>query len=470
MQIFNSQTRHKETFEPLEQGIVRLYACGPTVYDFPTVGNLRTFLFGDVLCRTLRHKGFEVRQVMNITDVDDKTIARSMREGISLQEYTSQYTEHFLEDLQTLRILPAWKYPRATDHIPQMLQIITTLLEKEHAYVREGSVYFDLSSFDKYGKLSGVKPQPGGDSGNYGRLDADEYDRDTIEDFVLWKAAREGEPSWESPWGPGRPGWHIECTAMSMEYLGTTLDIHLGGVDLLFPHHENEIAQSEAATGAPFVRYWVHAEHLLVDGQKMSKSLGNFYTLRDLLYLGYQPMAIRHQLLTAHYRHQLNFTLEGVEQSTQALERLWDFMDRLQESNPTGAHDVVLSETVAQGHQDFEAALDDDLNIPGAMAAVFEVVKAANPLLASGDLDGENRDQILSFLHSADEVLGFIAHDKGVLDEEVEALIAERLNARRNRDFARADEIRDQLASQGIILEDGPQGTRWRRSSATDRE
>jgi cysteinyl-tRNA synthetase len=470
VQIFNSQTRHKETFEPLEQGVVRLYACGPTVYDFPTVGNLRTFLFGDVLCRSLRHKGFEVLQVMNITDVDDKTIARSMREGISLQEYTSRYTEHFLEDLQTLRILPAWKYPRATDHIPQMLQIITTLLEKGHAYVREGSVYFDLSSFAKYGKLSGVKSQPGVDSGNYGRLDADEYDRDTIEDFVLWKAAREDEPAWESPWGPGRPGWHIECTAMSMEYLGTTLDIHLGGVDLLFPHHENEIAQSEAATGAPFVRYWVHAEHLLVDGQKMSKSLGNFYTLRDLLNLGYQPMAIRHQLLTAHYRHQLNFTLEGIEQSTQALERLWDFMDRLQESNPTGAHDVVLAETVAQGHQDFEAALDDDLNIPGAMAAVFEVVKAANPLLASGELDGENRDQILSFLRSADEVLGFIAHDKGVLDEEVEALIAERLNARKNRDFARADEIRDQLASQGIILEDGPQGTRWRRSSATDRE
>ncbi|NPV48047.1 MAG: cysteine--tRNA ligase, partial [Armatimonadetes bacterium] len=292
MKLHNSLTRRKEDLVPGDGQTVTIYSCGPTVYDFPHIGNLRTFLVGDLLCRTLRHKGFQVKQVMNITDVDDKTITRATREGVSLREYTERYTQYFFEDLQALRIQPAWKYPRATEHIPQMLHIVQGLLQKGHAYVREGSVYFDLDSFSSYGRLSGVTVGDAG-GGEYGRLDADEYDRESAQDFVLWKAAKDGEPSWDSPWGPGRPGWHIECSAMSMEYLGETIDIHLGGVDLLFPHHENEIAQSEALTGKPFVRYWVHAEHLLVDGQKMSKSLGNFYTLRDLLDRGYEPMAIR---------------------------------------------------------------------------------------------------------------------------------------------------------------------------------
>ena len=464
MRLHNSLTRQKEHLVPGDGQTVTIYSCGPTVYDFPHIGNLRTFLMGDILCRALRHKGFEVKQVMNITDVDDKTITRSTREGVSLREYTERYTQYFFEDLESLRIQPAWKYPRATDHIPQMLQIVQALVDKGHAYVREGSVYFDLGSFSRYGRLSGVSVS-GGTDGDYGRLDADEYDRESAQDFVLWKAARDGEPSWDSPWGPGRPGWHIECSAMSMEYLGETIDIHLGGVDLLFPHHENEIAQSEAVTGKPFVRYWVHAEHLLVDGQKMSKSLGNFYTLRDLLAQGCDPMAIRHQLMTAHYRHQLNFTLEGIEQSAQALGRLWDFADRLQEAECAGPHNAEVTEAVRTARDDFEAALDDDLNVPGAMATVFEVLRVANPVLVAGDLDAANRQEVSDFLATADSVLGFIAHDKGALDGDIEALIAERAAARQARDFARADEIRDLLAAQGIILEDGPQGTRWRRET-----
>jgi cysteinyl-tRNA synthetase len=462
VKLFNSLTRQKEELVPLAGNKVTIYACGPTVYDFPHIGNLRTFLFGDVLCRALRHQGFAVVQVMNITDVDDKTINRSQHEGVSLEEYTQRYTDYFIEDLATMRIVPAAVYPKATEHIPEMLQIVQALVDKGHAYEREGSVYFDISSFDHYGRLSGVQVQAGSDPG-YGRIDADEYDRDAAEDFVLWKAARESEPSWDSPWGPGRPGWHIECSAMSMKYLGETIDIHSGGIDLLFPHHENEIAQSEAATGKPFVKTWVHAEHLLVDGQKMSKSLGNFYTLRDLLSKGYDPMAIRHQLLTAHYRHQLNFTLEGIEQSAQALQRLWDFTDRLAEVQPIGGHDEGLSQAVARARAEFEEDLADDLNIPGAQATVFEVMKVANPALVDANLDAVNVRELQDFLAVADSVLGFIAHEKASVDSEIEALIEERNQARRDKNFARSDEIRDQLAAQGIVLEDGAQGTRWRR-------
>lgn len=464
MRLYNSLTHKAEEFVPLQPGLVTIYACGPTVYDFPHIGNLRTFLFGDVLCRALRHRGFEVREVMNLTDVDDKTIARSIREGVSLQEYTQRYADYFFEDLQTMRIEPACMYPRATDHIPQMLQLIQTLLDRGHAYVSEGSVYFKIDSFPKYGKLSGLTAEQRGAEG-VARLDADEYDRESAQDFVLWKAAREDEPSWESPWGPGRPGWHIECSAMSMEYLGHTLDMHVGGVDLLFPHHENEIAQSEAATGQPFVRWWLHAEHLLVDGQKMSKSLGNFYTLRDLLTRGVHPMAIRHQLMTAHYRHQLNFTLEGLEQSTQALNRMWDFADRLAELQPGAERNDAVTAAVARAHVAFEHALHDDLNIPGVMASVFELMRETNTPLAEGRLDADNVREVQSFLSTADSILGFIAHEKLALDGEIEGLIEERNQARRDRNFARADEIRDELAAQGIVLEDGPQGTRWRRES-----
>jgi cysteinyl-tRNA synthetase len=463
MKLFNSLTHREEEFVPQQPGVVSIYACGPTVYDFPHIGNLRTFLFGDILCRVLRRAGFDVHQVMNITDVDDKTIARSLRDGVSLEEYTQRYTDYFFEDLTSVRIEPAWKYPRATEHIAQMLQLIQTLMDRGHAYVNEGSVYFRIESFPKYGKLSGLTADQR-EAGGHGRLDADEYDRENAQDFVLWKAAREDEPGWESPWGPGRPGWHIECSAMSMEYLGQTLDIHVGGVDLLFPHHENEIAQSEAATGEPFVRTWMHAEHLLVEGQKMSKSLGNFFTLRDLLAKGYEPMAIRHQLLAAHYRHQLNFTLEGLDQSTQALKRLWDFTDRLAEFKPAAEDDPDVAVAVAQARGSFDAALADDLNVPGAMGSVFELVREVNTRLQTGRLDAGNVRNVQDFLQDADSVLGFIAHERQTLDDEIERLIEERNQARQDRNFARADEIRDQLLGQGIVLEDGGQGTRWRRN------
>jgi cysteinyl-tRNA synthetase len=462
MQLYNSLTHREAEFTPLTPGLVTIYSCGPTVYDFPHIGNLRTFVFGDILCRTLRHQGYEVHQVMNITDVDDKTITRSIREGASLHEYTQRYTDYFFEDLQTLRIEPAWKYPRATEFIPQMQALIQTLLDRGHAYVSEGSVYFKLDSFPKYGKLTGLSADQRG-AAAVARLDADEYERESAQDFVLWKAAKEDETSWDSPWGKGRPGWHIECSAMSMEYLGETIDIHSGGVDLLFPHHENEIAQSEAATGQPFVRFWMHGEHLLVDGTKMSKSLGNFFTLRDLLEQGYHPMAIRHQLLSAHYRHQLNFTLAGLDQSTQALSRLWDFADRLAELQPSAADNADITAAIARASAAFESALDNDLNMPGATGSVFELMREINPALVEGKLSAANVGEVQAFLQSADSVLGFIAHDKQAVDADLEALIAERNQARQERNFARADEIRDQLLAQGIILEDGPQGTRWRR-------
>ncbi len=462
LKLYNTGTRRKDDFQPLEEGVVSIYSCGPTVYDFPHIGNLRTFLFADILVRHLKRRGYTVHNVMNITDVDDKTIRGSQAEGVSLGEYTAKYADYFLQDLETLRIQPAWKYPRATEHIDQMLDVVKQLIEKGYAYETEGSVYFDISAYPDYGKLSGIVPEEQ-ETREFGRLDRDEYERDDARDFVLWKAAKPGEPSWESPWGPGRPGWHIECTAMSIEYLGETVDMHLGGVDLIFPHHENEIAQSEAYTGREFVRYWVHPEHLIVEGEKMSKSKGNFYTLRELLDRGYDPVAIRHLLMSAHYRRQLNFTLEGLDQSQQALARLWDFADRVAEI-PDDAEGADLADEVAAALAKFDAELDDDLNVPGAMAAVFELMRDVNPLLAEGKISAAGRDRVLAFLADADTVLGIIEHEKGSVDAEIEALMAEREQARADKNWSRADEIRDELLAQGIVIEDTPQGPRWRRA------
>lgn len=464
MRLYNTRTRQVEEFAPADGQTVRMYTCGPTVYDVAHIGNMRSFLVSDLLVRTLKYLGWQVLNVMNITDVDDKTIARSRESGETLRAYTDRYLDLFLEDLATLRIEPAWRYPRATEHIPSMIQLIQKLLDRGHAYVSEGSVYFDISSFPRYGLLSGCLPSSAEAAAAYSRLDSDEYARDDIRDFALWKAAKPDEPSWDSPWGPGRPGWSIECSAMSMEYLGPTLDLHVGGVDLIFPHHENEIAQSEGATGQEFVRFWVHVEHLIVDGQKMSKSLGNFLTLRDLVERGYEPMAIRHQLMTAAYRKQLNFTLEGLRQSTLALFRLWDFADRLQEISRPGDASAILADDLESADSRFEMALRDDLNIPEAMAVVFDLVNQVNPALSRNQLSRTDANALLEFLNRADRVLGFIAHDKGSLDSEVEKLIAEREKARRSRNYARADEIRDELLRRGIVLEDTVQGTRWRRS------
>ena len=469
LQLYNSLTRRKQPFAPADGHTAKVYSCGPTVYDVAHIGNLRTFVFNDILCRYLRFKGFEVKQVMNITDVDDKTIAGAQAEGISLAAYTEKHTECFFEDIETLNIQRAGECPRATEHIAQMQELIQQLLDNGHAYIAEGSVYYDISSFADYGKLSGVQPKQLADSSQFSRLEGDEYEREQVNDFVLWKAAKPGEPAWDSPWGPGRPGWHIECSAMSMAYLEPPLDIHTGAVDLLFPHHENEIAQSEGATGELFCRFWLHPEHLIVEGQKMSKSLGNFYALRDLLAQGYSPQAIRHQLLTAHYRQQLNFTTEGLQQSERTVERLSTFLDRLPRLPlPEGSTPQVVT-GAAKARQDFAKAMDDDLNVPGAMAAVFELIKQANGLIDAGQLRTEDREAIFRFVAEADSVLGIMTQQLGAsrgettLDEEVAALIAERETARKQDNYARADDIREQLAAQGIILEDTPTGTLWRR-------
>lgn len=465
LKLHNSLSRRLDDFEPLNDDMVLIYSCGPTVYDFPHIGNFRAFMFGDILCRWLRYRGYETRQVMNITDVDDKTINGARREGIPLQDFTRRYEDAFREDLETLNIEPAWKYPRATEHIPEMIDLVETLIERGHAYVTEGSVYFDISSFDGYGRLSGVEAGSSARDSSFGRLE-DEYEREEASDFVLWKAQKEpDEPSWDSPWGPGRPGWHIECSAMSMKYLGPTIDIHNGGVDLLFPHHENEIAQSEAATGKPFVRYWVHSAHLLVDGTKMSKSLGNFYTLRDLLGQGFEPMAIRHQLLTAHYRKQLNFTFEGLEQSKAALDRLKTFVDRLRKLPLAEGTTTEVSEVLEKAIHRFEEAMDDDLNVPGAVGAAFEILKELNPRIE--ELRSGDREAVLATLAKMDSVLGFmgpaLSEESSEEDTEIDALVEERGEARKSRDFARADEIRDLLAARGIIIEDTAEGTIWRR-------
>ena len=471
LQLHNSLTRREEPFTPLEEGVVRLYSCGPTVYSFAHLGNLRTFLFNDLLCRYLRYLGYEVRQVMNLTDVDDKTIAGAQAAGVGLREFTERYTKYFFEDLATLNLQPAWRSPRATDHLPEMLDLIEALLEKGHAYVSEGSVYFSIASFPSYGRLSGVQPETAREGREYGRLGSDEYAREQAADFVLWKAARPGEPSWPSPWGEGRPGWHIECSAMAMAHLGPTLDLHSGAVDLLFPHHENEIAQSEAATGKPFVRHWLHAEHLIVDGHKMSKSLGNFFTLRDLLDQGFRPMAIRHQLMSAHYRKQLNFTLEALRQSEAALDRLHTYVTRLPRLPLPAGESPAVEEIVNCGHRRFVEALDNDLNVPGALGVVFEVLGETNALIETGEFGTGDRVRVLDFLRDTDRVLGLLTPTLeqleaggGAEEAEIEVLVAERAQARQRRDWARGDEIRDQLAGRGVILEDTPGGTLWRRA------
>jgi len=463
--LYNSLTRRKEPFEPADGKTVLIYTCGPTVYGPPHIGNYRTFVFEDILCRQLRYQGWEVRQVMNITDVDDKTIRDSAAAGISLREFTTEYERIFFEDLETLRVVPAAVYPRATETISEMVDLTQRLIDRGHAYVMESNVYFRISSSPAYGKLSGVRPtDTDARSRAFSRLESDEYEKEDVQDFALWKAAKPGEPTWDSPWGLGRPGWSIECSAMAMKHLAETLDIHTGGIDNLFPHHENEIAQSEAATGKPFSRFWMHAEHLLVDGKKMAKSLGNYFTLRDLLERGHDPMAIRHQYLTAHYRSQHNFTFVGLEQSAQAVARLRDFADRLDVLAPQSAAPGALSDIAAQHLDEFGAAMDDDLNVPAAMGKVFELMREANIALEAGAFSSADQAAVQDFLARADTILAIIAHEKEILDADIERLIEERVQARESRDFARADAIRHELSRAGILLEDTPQGTRWRRA------
>ena len=462
LRLKNTLTRALEEFKPLEENVVRMYACGPTVYDFGHIGNFRTFVAVDLLRRYLKYLGYTVYHVMNITDVEDKIIRGMREQGKSLRELTDFYTDEFIKDCDLLNIERPELLPRATDHIPEMVEIMDKLSRGGHTYESDGSLYFRIASFPTYGKLSGLKLE-----GNIAgaRVDVDEYDKADARDFVLWKAPKEeDEPRWETPFGVGRPGWHLECSAMSMKYLGETFDIHCGGVDLIFPHNENEIAQSEAATGRKFVRHWFHAEFLQVEGEKMSKSKGNYYTLRDLAEKGYEPAVIRYLLLSAPYSTQLNFTLDGLRAAESALTRLRNFRRRVSEFAARGDSEPRLQDAINRARDGFEAGMNDDLNTSNALAAVFDLVRDINIKIDASEFGEGDRRATLEFLGRIDSVLGVLGDErKEMLAPEIEGMIEERNLARRNRDFARADQIRNDLAARGIILEDTPQGTKWKR-------
>ena len=461
IRYFNTLTREKDEFKPIQvrqahcgdDMKVGLYTCGPTVYDYAHIGNWRTYLFEDILRRHLEYRGFDVKHVMNLTDVDDKTIRGSTSAGISLNEYTAPFIEAFYQDRDTLNVEVAHVYPRATEHVPEMVALVKVLLDKGIAYKTEdGSIYFDISKFPGYGKLSHFRI----DELKAGaRVRSDEYEKAQVSDFALWKAWDEDDHQvfWESPLGNGRPGWHIECSAMSSKYLGETFDIHTGGVDNIFPHHENEIAQSEAANGKKFVNFWLHSEHLLVDGRKMSKSLGNFYKLQDVIARGYDPMVFRYLVLGAHYKTKLNFTWQGMDAAKTTVKNLYEFMGRLDKENPTG-----LDEAVERASEKFGEALDDDLNTPVALAAVFGLVKEVN-------IHGQGGSEVFKAMLDFDRVLGLELEKRAKPAEaevpaEIQKLLEEREKARKTKDFATSDRIRDELSAAGYVIEDTPQGPR----------
>ncbi|MCC6796647.1 MAG: cysteine--tRNA ligase [Candidatus Hydrogenedentes bacterium] len=463
IRFFNTLTRTKEVFEPIAAPHVGLYTCGPTVYNFAHIGNLRTFLFEDLLRRHLKYRGYQLQHVMNLTDVEDKIIRTCRETGESLKSLTGRFAQAFFEDLDTLGVERAEIYPAATDHITEMVDIIKKLRENGHTYEANGSIYFKLSSFPQYGQLSKFKLDELKTNAS-GRVDSDEYETEDARDFALWKAYDDddGAVFWETELGKGRPGWHIECSCMSMKYLGESFDIHCGGIDNMFPHHENEIAQSEAATGKRFVKYWLHSAHLFVDNRKMSKSLGNFYTLRDLLAKGHDPIAIRWALISTHYRQPSNFTFEGLEAATESLRRVRDFRRRLEEVRIAGDG---LGELDASCEKAFGDALDDDLNISGAIAAVFDFIREVNKLIDSEVTGKGGAERALALLDRVNTVTGlFGAGAKEETPAEILALVTERQQARRAKDFKRADEIRDQLLGAGWVLEDTPDGPRVKKA------
>jgi cysteinyl-tRNA synthetase len=463
LRFYNTLTSKVEAFAPLDGRTVRMYTCGPTVWSYAHIGNFRTFVFQDILRRWLRYRGFRLDHVMNLTDVDDRIIQESIAAGKSIREYTEVYAQAFLEDAAALRLERPEHLVKATDHIDDMVALIQRLAARGHTYVSEGSIYFRVSTFPEYGKLSHTDFRGMLDGA---RVDTDKYDKENARDFVLWKARKPAEHYWDTPLGPGRPGWHIECSAMSMKYLGATLDIHAGGVDLTFPHHENEIAQSEAATGKPFARFWLHSEHLMVEGQTMSKTLGNFYTLRDLLEKGWPAEAVRYLLASVPYRKQLNFTFDGLKSASTAIERLRNYMLRLEtERFPQGGSESLAARAAAALRR-FEESLDDDLNTAEALAAVFEYVRETNTAMDAGEFRQGNvcgaRDLMARF-DAVFDVLRPGAAAAALSGAEIEARIAERAAARTARDFARADKIRAELLEKGVILEDTKDGVRWKR-------
>ena len=497
LRFYNTLTGKKEEFIPLEKGRVRMYTCGPTVYDNPHLGNLRAFVFQDILRRYLIYKGFQLKHVMNYTDVDDKTIRNALEAKVSLRDYTDRYIQAFETDCRLLNLETPEHRVRATDHIEDMSKMIQGLLEKGHAYEAGGSIYFRISSFPNYGRLSGI--DVGGMRAG-ARVDVDEYNKENVRDFVLWKTGKQGEPCWDSPFGCGRPGWHIECSAMSMKYLGEHFDIHTGGTDLVFPHHENEIAQSEALTGKPFVKTWLHAEHLLLNGQKMSKSIGNLFTLRDIIKKGHKPAPVRYLLASVPYRKQLYFTFDALHQATQSVERLRNFQLRLVTDRFPAGEDTDLTRRAQETRKQFEEAMDDDLNTARALGAIFDLIREGNTGMDRSRFRQDNTkafqetldawDRLFDILHDDPkrkqqeaDLLAEISPAKtasdervaragmpatgmtnaGMTDAEIDAQLKERESARQAGDFAKADRIRGALSKAGIVIEDTKAGARWKR-------
>jgi cysteinyl-tRNA synthetase len=492
LQLYNTLSGKVQEFKPLDDNLVRMYACGLTVYDYGHIGNFRTFIAVDVLRRFLLQSGYRLKHVMNITDVDDKIIRNAMQKGVPIADYTAKFTQAFLDDMQTLNLQSPEKLVRATEHIPEMAHFIANLVAKGNAYRSdEGSYYFRISSFPEYGKLS-KKDFAGMTDG--ARVDVDEYDKDNARDFALWKAPKPGEQSWDTEIGPGRPGWHIECSTMSMEYLGESFDIHLGGEDLIFPHHENEIAQSEALTGKEFAHVWVHSRFLLVEGEKMSKSLGNFYTLRDLVLMGHKPSSIRFLLASVPYRKQLNFTFDGLKQAAASVDRLRNFKLRLEtEHLPAGANQTI-SAMAAQTVTAMRAAMEDDLNTAQALGAMFDMVRDVNAAADKGEVHKDDVPALLLALARFDDIFAVLADDDAakirrvvewaeaeglqdkisaetrelakaaaLTDAQIEELVAKHTDARKAKDFKTSDAVRNQLAEQGVILENTKDGVRWKR-------
>ena len=460
----NTLSGRVEEFQPINEGEVRFYYCGPTVWDYGHIGNFRSAVAADIVRRYLKFKGYRVIHVMNITDVEDRIIAKSQEAGLTIDDYTAKYIDALWEDADALGNERPDIIPRATRHIPEMVSLIEKLLATDHAYRSDGSIYYRIASFPEYGKLSKIN-FAGNIAGASERVDTDKYDKEDARDFALWKEpASETEPAWDTEIGRGRPGWHIECSAMSMKYLGESFDIHAGGIDLVFPHHENEIAQSEGATGKPFVRYWIHFEHLKVEGETMSKSKGNYYTFRDIAAKGFSPAAIRYFLLSVPYNKQLNFTFDALAGAEKTVASLRDFRARLSEAKTEPGSNESLHEAAQTALREFEAGMDDDLNTSVALAVVHNLSREVNTALARKKVKADNQRELLEVIDRIDTVLNIFGHSqREMLDSEVQALIDDRQEARRRRDFQRADEIRRELAGRGIILEDTKDGVRWKR-------
>jgi cysteinyl-tRNA synthetase len=466
LKLHNTLTGTKDVFEPLKAGHAGMYTCGPTVWNYAHVGNLRAFLVYDLIRRHLQVSGYDVTHVMNLTDIDDRILDQAMHAGVTIGDYVKPYVAAFFEDMAVLRAQPATHYPRPTEHIPEMVEMINQLIENQNAYVADGDVYFRIASFPAYGALShldrgGLKPGA--------RVATDKYEKEAVSDFALWKHAHAEDEklggAWDAPFGRGRPGWHIECSAMSKRYLGPTLDIHAGGVDLMFPHHENEIAQSEAANHKPFVRFWLHSEHLAdATGEKMSKSAGGFTTLRDLSDAGHDPVAVRFFLLAnAHYRARIRLSTDALHAAAEQVRRLREFAERVRRTTAGEQDDSIFLMRIAEVRASYREALDDDLNLPQGIGLVFELVREANAALDAGRVGEQGREDLLRLIEDYDAHLDVVRSEEPGLAQEVERLIAEREAARKGRDFSRADQIREELREKGIVLEDSKEGVRWRR-------